>query len=76
MGDRPINRIGRALYGEVWKGPLSRDLGIRKDTVDDWDRGRSEPHPEIYRRLLAMAETRRISLDAVIKEMHSLTGHA
>ena len=64
-----ITRVGRALFGDTWKGPLSRETGIRKDTVDDWDKGRSEPARGVYERLLAMAEARRVQLDDAIRHL-------
>ena len=37
-----LAQAGRALHGEEWITPLSRDLGIRWDTVRDWASGRNE----------------------------------
>lgn len=34
--------IGRALYGEHWRMPLSRDVGISDETLRRWMTGRTE----------------------------------
>lgn len=74
MTDRPISRIGLALYGDTWKGPMSRDLGIRKDTIDDWARGRGEPHRDVYERLLQLAERRAAGVSHAVTELRELLG--
>ncbi len=59
MPDHPprlTTRFGRIFYGETWMGPLSRDTGIRKNTIDDWDKGRCEPAVGVYERFLGMVE--------------------
>lgn len=71
MSERLITRVGQALYGETWKGPMSRDTGIRKDTIDDWDKARSEPATGVYERLLGMAEMRLALLEHVVVELRS-----
>lgn len=35
-------QAGRALHGDEWITPLSRDLDIRWDTVRDWASGRNK----------------------------------
>lgn len=69
MSERLITRVGQALYGETWKGPMARDTGIRKDTIDDWDKGRSEPATRVFERLLAMGEERRSQIEAAIAQL-------
>lgn len=32
--------IGQALYGEHWRSPLARDLGVREDSIRHWMSGR------------------------------------
>lgn len=56
MTERLITRVGRALFGDSWMGPLSRETGIRRNTIDDWDKGRSEPAVGVYERLAGMVE--------------------
>lgn len=72
MSDRLITRLGRALYGDIWKGPLARETDVQKGTVDDWDRGRLEPLPKHYDRLLAVAESRLAILQKLIVELRGL----
>lgn len=74
MSERLITRVGQALYGETWKGPMSRDTGIRKDTIDDWDKGRSEPATAVYERLLGMAEMRLALLEHVVADLRRRLG--
>ncbi|MEP9350555.1 hypothetical protein [Xanthobacter sp. KR7-225] len=71
MSDRLITRIGRALYGDQWKGPTARELEVQKGTVDDWDRGRMEPLAKHYVRLLAIAEARLALLQRVVAELRA-----
>ncbi len=63
MTERLITRVGRALFGDTWMGPLSRGTGIRKSTIDDWDKGRSEPAVGVYERLAALAEAEMVALE-------------
>lgn len=74
MSDRLIARIGRALYGDQWKGPVARDLEVQKGTVDDWDRGRMEPLARHYERLLATAEARLAQIERVVAELRARLG--
>lgn len=69
MSERLIARVGRALFGEQWKGPTARELEVQKGTVDDWDRGRMEPLAKHYERLLATAEARLAQIDRVVAEL-------
>ena len=69
MSDRLIARVGRALFGETWMGPLSRETDIRKGTIDDWDKGRAEPGVWVYEHLLEMAEARLALLEQVVADL-------
>lgn len=40
-----FNKIGYELYGEGWKTPLSRDLGVSRRTIIRWSDG-SSPIPD------------------------------
>lgn len=68
--ERLITRVGKALYGEeIWKGPLARETGIRKTTIDDFEKGRAETPVGVYERLLAMAETRLALLQRAVADL-------
>ncbi|WP_234053622.1 MULTISPECIES: hypothetical protein [unclassified Xanthobacter] len=84
MSDDPaprlISRIGRAIYGETWMGPLSRDTGIRKSTIDDWDKGRCDPPAGVYNRIipiaqaqLTQAQNRAADIQSLIREIKNIT---
>jgi len=51
---------------------MSRETEIRKGTIDDWDKARSEPAAGVYERLLTMAERRRDLLDRAIADLRDL----
>lgn len=70
--DRLIARVGRALYGETWMGPLARETDIRKGTIDDWDKGRADPASGVYERLLRMTEARLALLERAAADLREL----
>ena len=72
MSDRLITRVGRALFGDTWMGPLSRETEIRKGTIDDWDKGRAEPALGVYERLLEMAEARLSALEQAVTDLRAI----
>jgi hypothetical protein len=45
---RLIVAIGQALYGQSYKADLARALGVSRDTVDDWGKGRMRPRPGVW----------------------------
>jgi hypothetical protein len=36
-----LRSIGRRLYGESWIGPMAKDLGVLKKSVQDWESGKN-----------------------------------
>ncbi len=61
--------VGRALYGDEWKSPMARMMGVRRDTVQYWLNGRMElatDHPALLQ-LLEKLTTARDALAAVTK---------
>lgn len=72
VSDRLITRVGKALFGDTWMGPMSRETGIRKGTIDDWDKARAEPARGVYERLLAMVEAHRAELLAQLARLEQV----
>jgi hypothetical protein len=67
--------VGRAITGdsESWQHQLTEWLGVRRDTVRDWRRGRNELQPShaVWDRLLVMIAERRTELDRVDRELRA-----
>ncbi|MFH6786605.1 hypothetical protein [Methylobacterium sp. MA0201] len=38
-----IERIGRAIYGDLWIGKIAADIGIGHQTIRRWLAGRGSP---------------------------------
>lgn len=54
-----LDRIGRVLFGDNYKGQMARTLMInRESTVDDWASGRSTPSPGVWLELAALLQDR------------------
>lgn len=64
-----IIRVGHALYGDNWQAPLARDLGVHRDTVQDWRQGRSKPRAGVFADLLQIVEKRREVMLGLVKEV-------
>lgn len=56
-----LTRCGKALYGEEWLSPLSRELGIGLRTMHRWRNGESVPKPATWNR------TKRVILELLAK---------
>jgi hypothetical protein len=41
-----LQRIGTELYGDTWIGPMARDLGIIKKSIQDWVNGKNSSFNE------------------------------
>lgn len=74
MTENLITRAGKALYGDNWQAQMGRELGVHKDTVQDWRQGRSNPRPGVYVDLLRIAVERQAALDEIIEDLKRL-GH-
>jgi hypothetical protein len=64
-----ITQVGRALYGERWQADMARDIGVHKDTVQDWRQGRSQPRSGVYMDLLRLSVERAADFDEMIEKV-------
>lgn len=67
-----IIAAGRALYGERWKSALAADLGVSRDSVDDWSTGRMRPRLGVWEDVAALLTERIEAIDtagARVQEM-------
>ena len=69
MPDNLIRDAGLAMYGEQWKTPLALEIGVSRDSVQDWVQGRMSPRPGVYLDVLAAAQKRAVDLSAVIDQL-------
>jgi transcriptional regulator with XRE-family HTH domain len=76
MPDNLITRTGRALFGDNWQAQMARELGVHKDTVQDWRQGRSNPRPGVYVDLLRLAAERQAELDEIVEALKHNGGGA
>lgn len=53
-----IKAAGIALYGERYKADLAAALGVSRDTVDDWGKGRMRPRPGVWTDLAKLVDDR------------------
>jgi hypothetical protein len=64
-----LTDVGRILYGEEWKAPMARMLGVRRESIRDWLNGRMplpHDHPALVR-LLGQISIARDELAALTK---------
>ena len=66
-----LEKIGRALYGEQWQTPLSRDLGMSDRSLRYLADGTRPIHAELAAELLALLRARRDELDELAEKMAS-----
>jgi hypothetical protein len=64
----PIIQYGEALFGERWKAPLARALGVNIRTVKRWAAGEFQPHDGVWDDVRAMLKKRGIALRAMAGE--------
>jgi hypothetical protein len=68
-----IADVGRALWGEAWKGPMAEAVRHQKSAVTEWARGRSPVPAGVWSELRALVRQRRRELDTLaprIERMH------
>ena len=46
-----LSEYGRALYGPRWKVVLAFHLGVTRETVANWARGRTKPSGDVRERI-------------------------
>lgn len=80
-----LRTIGAAVYGRNWKSAMGEDLGVTRQTVDNWDNGRHPPPGDISVRLMRVirarqsgerrqAKLRAVELGRLIWELERDTG--
>lgn len=69
-----IEAAGRALFGDRYKADLAAALGVSRDSVDDWVKGRMSPRPGVWTDLGALARTRARILDDLGPEILARAG--
>lgn len=60
---------GRALLGEQWQVPLSRELGVNPRTVRHWVAGEFNVPAGVYGELLRLCEERVVVLRELVKRL-------
>lgn len=65
-------RVGRALYGDDWKAPLSRRLGVSRTTIHYWGTGERGWPPNIEEQLLSAAKAERADARERAREIGEL----
>ena len=66
-----LARIGRAMYGDQWQTPLSRDLDVSDRTVRHWLSGRNAMPATLRADLLTLLDDREAALDELSRELMS-----
>lgn len=61
-----LNRVGEALYGDHWMGPLSRDLHVNDRTIRYWVNGRPPP-PGVWKELFIRLDAKRDQINFLIE---------
>ncbi|MGN6549820.1 MAG: hypothetical protein ACTHJ3_08000 [Pararhizobium sp.] len=69
MAENLVTRAGKALFGDNWQAQMSREIGVHKQTVQDWRQGRMAPRPGVYIDLLRIATERQAELDDIVDEL-------
>jgi DNA-binding XRE family transcriptional regulator len=72
MTDNLITRTGKALFGDNWQAQMSREIGVHKQTVQDWRQGKQNPRPGVYVDLMRIAVERQAELDDIVEELKRL----
>ena len=66
---RLLIETGRALYGDRWQSPLSRDLGISDREVRRWVAGEIQVPRGVYLDLLRLVIQRAQALDDLVEPL-------
>lgn len=57
-----INKVGRALYGRQWRGPLAEALNVNERTVRRWANGEFEINQHVWSDIMIILNDRESSL--------------
>jgi hypothetical protein len=53
-----FSKIGKRLYGEDWKEPLAKELGVRVRSIDRWLSGQHSINERTAKLVRLLAENR------------------
>ena len=67
MTPKTLIRIGHALYGDRYKRPLSRDLGVDHRTIERWANGVYAINDAIAAKLRRLLERRATDIGRLLK---------
>ena len=67
-----LQEVGRALYGEEWKGPFAKDIGVNRDTIRYWLNGKMTLRPDHFATLHDMIVKREAELRAARKAVEPM----
>lgn len=63
-------RVGKTLYGDVWKQKLARDLRVDKRTVLNWCAAQKPP-PHQWPLILELVGSKNLELVNLIREIET-----
>lgn len=66
-----LTDIGRALYGEHWRFPLARGVGVNDETIRRWMNGHTVLPPDhgVFANALGLLKQREQELGAMRREL-------
>lgn len=67
-----ITAVGRALWGEAWKGPMAEAVRHPKSAVGDWARGRLAVPAGVWSELHALVRQRRRELKSLVPRIQRM----
>jgi hypothetical protein len=64
---------GRALFGDHWKAPMERALGVSRNQIDDWSKGQgASPPPGVCRQLDLLVRQRMAKLGELLPDLQTM----
>ena len=51
MTPRELTALGKAKFGNRWKAPLARAIGVTRGAVVHWAKGRRPIRPEVEKKV-------------------------
>lgn len=61
---------GECLYGERWRAPLARDIGVAKRTVERWERETVPCPADIAARLRPLVVARGVAISGLLDHLN------